>query len=329
MQDIKKLVIVIATIFVSLVVVAQDYSAYFKAAQNHLRNGDLEKAKAAYSVYVKMSGLNSSDFEEQLSAYEMNALKNEGYVNLGLPSNTCWAKPSSSLYSYLDAKSLTGGVLPSRAQYRELIDMCKWTWTGGGYSVVGPNGNSLYFPANGAEFGDGSKARKGKRGYYWTSDPYSILGLYDNGDVIIQSHVNSSTKSRPEKLSYCLCKVISDKISTVPHHSRYDEVIPVQDVDYPPSFMGGDVNEFSKWVNTRIVYPELAKEKHVTGRVTLQFTIEKDGTLTSVKVLQGVDPLLDEEAVRVVSSSPKWTPGKNKEGAVRVSYTFPVIFQVR
>ncbi|MBP5333680.1 MAG: energy transducer TonB [Bacteroidales bacterium] len=108
-----------------------------------------------------------------------------------------------------------------------------------------------------------------------------------------------------------------------------EEAIPFQLVETKPSFNGGDANEFSKWVNSRLVYPEIAKENGVQGRVTLQFTVESDGRVTNVKVLRGVDPSLDKEAVRVVSSSPKWKPGRQRDRAVKVTYTFPVIFQLR
>ena len=108
-----------------------------------------------------------------------------------------------------------------------------------------------------------------------------------------------------------------------------EEAIPFQLVEEKPSFQGGDANQFSKWVNQRLVYPEIAKENGLQGRVTLSFTIKADGTLSDVKVLRGVDPSLDQEAVRVVKSSPKWTPGKQRDRAVAVSYTFPVIFQLR
>ncbi len=108
-----------------------------------------------------------------------------------------------------------------------------------------------------------------------------------------------------------------------------EEAIPFQLVEEKPSFNGGDANMFSKWVNERLVYPEIAKENGVQGRVTLQFTVEKDGKVTGVKVLRGVDPSLDKEAVRVVSMSPKWKPGKQRDRAVKVTYTFPVIFQLR
>ena len=82
-------------------------------------------------------------------------------------------------------------------------------------------------------------------------------------------------------------------------------------------------------MNSRIVYPEIAKENGVQGRVTLQFTVNADGSVSNVKVLRGIDSSLDKEAVRVVSSSPNWTPGRQRDRAVKVTYTFPVVFQLR
>lgn len=108
-----------------------------------------------------------------------------------------------------------------------------------------------------------------------------------------------------------------------------EEAIPFQLVEEKPSFQGGDSNNFSKWVNQRLVYPDSLKKQGIQGRVTLQFTVQADGTVSNVRVLRGVHPDLDNEAVRVVSSSPKWKPGKYKDEAVPVTYTFPVIFQSR
>ena len=123
---------------------------------------------------------------------------------------------------------------------------------------------------------------------------------------------------------------IMDYIESAPEEETIEEeAIPFQLVEEKPSFNGGDANEFSKWVNSRLVYPEIAKENGVEGRVTLQFTVNADGSVSNVKVLRGVDSSLDKEAVRVVSSSPKWKPGKQRDRAVKVTYTFPVIFQLR
>ena len=123
---------------------------------------------------------------------------------------------------------------------------------------------------------------------------------------------------------------IMDYIESAPEEETIEEeAIPFQLVEEKPSFNGGDANELSKWVNSRLVYPEIAKENGVQGRVTLQFTVNADGSVSNVKVLRGVDSSLDKEAVRVVSSSPKWKPGKQRDRAVKVTYTFPVIFQLR
>ena len=123
---------------------------------------------------------------------------------------------------------------------------------------------------------------------------------------------------------------IMNYIESAPEEETVEEeAIPFQLVEEKPSFNGGDANEFSKWVNSKLVYPEIAKENGVQGRVTLQFTVNADGTVSNVKVLRGVDSSLDKEAVRVVSSSPKWKPGKQRDRAVKVTYTFPVIFQLR
>jgi periplasmic protein TonB len=108
-----------------------------------------------------------------------------------------------------------------------------------------------------------------------------------------------------------------------------DAPIPFAIVEQKPTFRGGDQNDFTKWVFSNIVYPEIAKENGIQGRVTLQFTVDIDGSVKNVKVLRGIDSALDKEAVRVVSSSPKWEPGKQRNKAVKVNFTFPVIFQLR
>ena len=108
-----------------------------------------------------------------------------------------------------------------------------------------------------------------------------------------------------------------------------EEAIPFALVEEKPKFQGGDANTFSAWVNKNLQYPEIAKENGVQGRVTLQFTVNTDGSVSDVKVLRGVDSSLDKEAVRIVSMSPKWTPGKQRERPVKVVYNFPVVFQLR
>ena len=122
---------------------------------------------------------------------------------------------------------------------------------------------------------------------------------------------------------------IMDYHPAVEEEEVEEEAIPFALVEEKPKFQGGDANTFSAWVNKNLNYPEIAKENGVQGRVTLQFTVNTDGSVSDVKVLRGVDSSLDKEAVRIVSQSPKWTPGKQRERPVKVTYVFPVIFQLR
>ena len=107
------------------------------------------------------------------------------------------------------------------------------------------------------------------------------------------------------------------------------EAIPYQLVEKKPTFNGGDCNEFSHWVNSQMKYPEKAKKEGAQGRVTLRFTIGADGVLRDAEVLKGASEELDAEALRVVSSSPKWEPGIQNGEAVPVTFVFPIIFKLK
>ena len=122
---------------------------------------------------------------------------------------------------------------------------------------------------------------------------------------------------------------IMDYVEEVQEEVVEEEAIPFALVEEKPQFQGGDANTVSKWVSQHLEYPEIAKENGVSGRVMVQFTVNPNGSVSDVKVLRGVDPSLDKEAVRVIQSSPKWTPGKQRDRAVKVTYQFPVIFQLR
>lgn len=96
-----------------------------------------------------------------------------------------------------------------------------------------------------------------------------------------------------------------------------------------PKFEGGDLMKFRSWVQSKVSYPTIATENGIQGRVTLQFVIEKDGSLSNITVLQNPDRSLTEEAIRVLKTSPKWTPGKQRNLPVRVKYTLPVDFRLQ
>ena len=108
-----------------------------------------------------------------------------------------------------------------------------------------------------------------------------------------------------------------------------EESVPYQEIEVKPTFNGGDANAFSKWVNAHLTYPEASKAAGEQGRVTLQFQVGSDGKVRDVKILRGASEALDAEAVRVISSSPDWEPGKRDGKAVAVTYTFPVVFKLQ
>lgn len=119
----------------------------------------------------------------------------------------------------------------------------------------------------------------------------------------------------------------SDVVSRGP---SYDDVVSYNDCDQRPMFLNSaDPRQFmEKWVYQYLKYPEQAVIEGIQGRVTVDFIIDVDGKVTDVRVVRGVDPLLDEEAVRVISASPKWKPGRVNGNKVRTSMTVPVDFML-
>jgi len=99
-------------------------------------------------------------------------------------------------------------------------------------------------------------------------------------------------------------------------------------VEKQPEFPGGNA-AMMKFLSDNIKYPAEAQEKGIHGRIITNFVVEKDGSLNEVKVVRGVDPLLDAEAVRVIQSMPNWKPGTQKGETVRVRYTLPVVFRLQ
>lgn len=108
------------------------------------------------------------------------------------------------------------------------------------------------------------------------------------------------------------------------------EAVAFSEVEHKPTFMGNEPVQFTKWVFGQLKYPEEAIKQQVEGRVTLQFTIAKDGKVKDVKVARSSgSKILDDEAVRIVSMSPQWEPGKHQGEPVDVRFTFPLVFKLR
>jgi protein TonB len=113
-----------------------------------------------------------------------------------------------------------------------------------------------------------------------------------------------------------------------PEPPKEEETKVFDVVEQMPSFPGGPA-ELMAFLSKNIKYPVVAEENGVQGRVIVTFVVEKDGSITDVKVVKSVDPSLDKEAMRVVKSMPKWIPGKQNGAAVRVKYTVPVTFRLQ
>jgi protein TonB len=121
--------------------------------------------------------------------------------------------------------------------------------------------------------------------------------------------------------------VIAPPVEAPVEEEEEEEIFMV--VETMPEFPGGQ-QEMMKYIGTNIKYPVIAQENGIQGRVICQFVVEKDGKVTDIKVVRSSgDESLDEEAVRLINSMPKWKPGKQRGKPVRVKYTVPVNFRLQ
>lgn len=111
-----------------------------------------------------------------------------------------------------------------------------------------------------------------------------------------------------------------------PKHEEENKVFDV--VEQMPAFPGGPA-ALMQYLSSHVKYPAVAEENGISGRVTIQFVVERDGSVTDVRTMKSVDPSLDREAERVVKSMPKWIPGKQNGSPVRVKYFVPVVFRLQ
>ena len=145
-----------------------------------------------------------------------------------------------------------------------------------------------------------------------------VLDIVDD-DVVIEDDFDFDMEA-DDNSEYDFTSMIGDD----------EEEIEEQEIFYivedMPTFRGGDMSEFWKYAMSEIRYPEIAAENGVSGTVYMQFTVSKTGDVTKVKVVKGVHPDLDEEAIRVIKNSPKWEPGKQRGRKVEVIMSLPMKF---
>ncbi|WP_077153289.1 energy transducer TonB [Bacteroides bouchesdurhonensis] len=144
----------------------------------------------------------------------------------------------------------------------------------------------------------------------------------DNSDVEESTDIltedNLPTQQTKANVTYVPVQVVE----TEPEEQTIFEV-----VEQMPEFPGGNA-ALMQYLNKNIKYPVIAQEQGVQGRVIVQFVVNKDGSIVDAQVVRSVDPYLDKEAIRVINTMPKWTPGKQRGKPVRVKFTVPVAFRL-
>ncbi len=158
--------------------------------------------------------------------------------------------------------------------------------------------------------------------------------------VVPASHVTAEPPSQSEFDQAVISSVISTgsdnpgagpiELKGETGSATKNEEIPVydtSDIEVYPEFPGGQA-AFARFLSRNLRYPESAIEHGVQGKILVSFIIEKNGSLSNIQILRGIGNDCDEEAVRVLSKSPKWTPGRQNQQNVRVAYTIPINFQL-
>jgi protein TonB len=140
-------------------------------------------------------------------------------------------------------------------------------------------------------------------------------------DEIIQDEIDISIEDRPDQAAQTYVPVLVEEAP----EPVAEEIFTF--VEEYPEFPGGE-KALYEYIKNNIRYPEVARTSGITGTVYVQFVVEKDGSISDVKVLRGIGGGCDEEAVRVVKSMPKWKPGKQRGQPVRVYYTLPIDFKL-
>jgi len=194
--------------------------------------------------------------------------------------------------------------------------------------------------------------------FEWTSKPADLGDLGDLGDMNLEEEVIPITRQQnepppppPPAQQTEIINIVQNDVDIddeleledteadeatqvrIVEFTQNEEVVDEQEiflvVEDMPTFQGQEKDAFRIYIQQNLKYPPIAQENNISGRVYVSFVVDRDGSITNVQVVRGVDPSLDKEAVRVVKSSPKWTPGKQRGRAVRVSFTFPIVFQLQ
>ena len=154
-----------------------------------------------------------------------------------------------------------------------------------------------------------------------------IIDIVENDEEIEEEEIQS-TEDTQEAITGPTGPVVSGPVGPVMAAEEGDEGEVFQVVEQMPEFPGG-MDKLMEYLSKNIKYPSIAQENNIQGRVVVEFVVNKDGSIVEPKVMRSVDTSLDNEAMRVIKSMPKWNPGKQRGKAVRVRYTVPVFFRLQ
>jgi len=191
--------------------------------------------------------------------------------------------------------------------------------------------------------------------FEWTSRPNTTNTLGELADLDITEEIIPITRQQevkpppppaPPKVTEVL-NIVEDDVQIedelIIEDAESDQQMQIEIIDFSeeeevveeevffivedmPSFQGKGQEGFREWIAQNLRYPEIAAENGISGKVYVQFAVNSKGEIVDAVVVRGVDPALDKEAIRVVMSSPKWEPGKQRGKPVKVQFTFPINF---
>jgi protein TonB len=158
-------------------------------------------------------------------------------------------------------------------------------------------------------------------------EPPKVTDILDivADDVRVDSNIDINIEA--DQSTEIIAPVATEFVAAVIEEEEEEVLFAI--VEEKPLFNGKDADAgFREWVYSKTVYPPVAQENGISGKVFIEFSISKTGEIVDVRVTRGVDPLLDNEALRVINLSPKWTPGMQRGKPVKVKYTFPFVFKL-
>ncbi len=190
--------------------------------------------------------------------------------------------------------------------------------------------------------------------FEWTSRPAQSTMNMELADLDVDEEIIPITRQKqeqppppPQQQPQDLLKIVEDDVEIenelIIEDAEADQTMEIEIVEFAeeeeveeeevffivedmPSFRGEGQEGFRRYIQQNLRYPQIAQENGIEGKVYVQFAVNSKGEVVDTKVVRGVDPALDKEALRVVMSSPKWEPGRQRGNAVKVQFTFPIVF---